>query len=276
MKILFVIDTGVGRMRQESLGIMHISALLKQHGHICEALDLARNKDLVTTAREHAPQLLAFSAITGPHRRLMRASREIKRGCNILSVFGGPHPTYFPQMIEEEGIDIICRGEGEYPMLDLVQALQAGQDFTSTRNLWVKRDGQIYRNPLRPFVQDLDSLPWPDRELLNEFPELHAEDTRHFMGGRGCPYSCTFCFNHIAKTLAEGRYVRRRSVENLIAEIKAVKRQHDMRFITFQDDTFGLSTDWLDEFSAHYRREIGLPFLCHLRADLVPRPAVHT
>jgi radical SAM superfamily enzyme YgiQ (UPF0313 family) len=269
MKVLFVIDTGRPGMVQEPLGMMHISALLKQHGHECEAIDLAVEEDLITTVCEHNPQLLAFSAITGPHRKLVQASQEIKEGPDIWSVFGGPHPTYFPQMIEEDGVDIICRGEGEYPMLELVEALEAGKDFTSIQNLWVKHKGQIYRNPLRPFVQDLDSLPWPDREIFNRFDKLHIDDTRHFMGGRGCPYNCAFCFNHIAKKLAKGRYVRWRSVDDFIEELKTVKEQYNMRFVNFQDDTFVLSIDWLEEFSLRYRQELGIPFLCNVRADLI-------
>jgi uncharacterized radical SAM superfamily protein len=118
-------------------------------------------------------------------------------------------------------------------------------------------------------VQDLDGLPWPDRELFNRFSKLHVEDTRYFMGGRGCPYDCTFCFNHLAKELADGHYVRWRSVENLIGELKAVKERYGMRFVNFQDDTFVLKMDWLEEFCAQYRKEIGLPFLCHVRANLV-------
>lgn len=269
MKVLFLVDTSGVDMDQEPLGMMHISALLKQHGHTCEALDLAGGEDLVTAVRGHDPQLLAFSAVTGPHRRLVHASREIKKKINVLSIFGGPHPSYFPEMLEEDGVDIICRGEGEYPMLELVDAIESGRDFTGIHNLWIKRDGQVNRNPPRPFMHDLDSLPWPDRELFDEFSKLHVEDTRYFMGGRGCPYNCSFCFNHLARKLADGRYVRWRSAENLVGELKAVKERYGMRFVNFQDDTFVLKMDWLEEFCARYREEIGLPFLCHVRADLV-------
>jgi radical SAM superfamily enzyme YgiQ (UPF0313 family) len=267
MKALFIVD--VSSLDQEPLGMMHISALLRQHGHTCEALDLSSERDLTTTVSERAPQLIAFSAVTGPHRKLIRASREIKRGLDVISIFGGPHPTYFPEMIKEEGVDIICQGEGEYPMLELADAIEAGDSFIDIPNLWVKQGDQISRNPPRPFIQDIDTLPWPDRELFNSFSPLHIEDTRYFMGGRGCPYNCTFCFNHLAKKLTEGQYVRWRSPQNLIGELKAVKAQYGMRFVNFQDDTFILDMDWLEEFSARYKHEIDLPFLCHVRANLV-------
>ncbi len=267
MKVLFVIDAD--SLDQEPLGIMHISALLKQHGYVCEALNLADHQDLVEAVCKLEPHLLAFSAATGPHKRLVRASQVIKKEIALPSIFGGPHPSYFPELIEQDGVDIVCRGEGEYPLLELAQAIEAGKDFSNIPNLWVKRDGQIYRNPPRPFIQNLDSLPWPDREITNMFSKLHVEDTRYFMGGRGCPYDCTFCFNHVAKDFAEGHYIRWRTVENLINEIKAVKGRYAMRFASFQDDTFGLKVDWLEEFCMRYRQEIGLPFLCHVRANLV-------
>jgi anaerobic magnesium-protoporphyrin IX monomethyl ester cyclase len=135
MKVLFIIDTS--SLDQEPLGIMHISALLKQHGHTCEALDLSKERDLVGAVRERDPQLLAFSVVTGPHKRLVRASREIKQELDVLSILGGPHASYFPEVIEEDGVDIVCQGEGEYPMVELVEAMEAGRDFTGIRNLWV-------------------------------------------------------------------------------------------------------------------------------------------
>lgn len=267
MKFLFIIDTKT--IDQEPLGIMHIVSMLKRSGHNCEALDLAREgHNLLSAVRHSAPQVIAFSAVTGPHQKLLRVAQEIKYEMNVLSIFGGPHPTFFPEFIENDGVDIICLGEGEDPVLELANALESGGDFTGIQNLWVKQEDKIYRNPTRPFCEDLDSLPWPDREIFNKFPELHIEDTRYFMGGRGCPYNCSFCFNHVAKKVSSGHYVRWRSVENVIAELENVKAKYGMRFVNFQDDTFILKRTWLETFSIRYREQIKLPFLCHVRADL--------
>jgi len=267
MKFLFIIDTKT--IDQEPLGIMHIVSMLKNHGHTCEALDLVREgHNLLPAVRRSAPQVIAFSAVTGPHQKLLRAAQEIKQELKVLSIFGGPHPTFFPDFIENEGVDIICLGEGEFPTLELANALQSGEDFTGIANLWVKQQGKIHRNPTRPFCEDLDNLPWPDREIFNTFPELHIADTRYFMGGRGCPYNCTFCFNHVAKKVSSGHYVRWRSVDDVIAELESVKAKYGMRFVNFQDDTFILKRTWLEEFSDRYREQIKLPFLCHVRADL--------
>jgi anaerobic magnesium-protoporphyrin IX monomethyl ester cyclase len=268
VKVLFIIDTQT--IDQEPLGLMHISAMLKEHGHEVEAVDLKREEsNLLDSVKRIAPQVIAFSAVTGPHKKLLDSARAIKRDLDVITLFGGPHPTFFPEFIEEEGVDVICVGEGEYPTLELITALEKDEDFKDIANLWVKHEGQVYRNPPRPFVEDLDNLPWPDRDIFNAFPELHVADTRYFMGGRGCPYNCTFCFNHIAKQVAEGRYVRWRSEKDLIRELEHVKRNYGMRFANFQDDTFILKRTWVKNFSALYRDRIGVPFLCHVRANLV-------
>jgi radical SAM superfamily enzyme YgiQ (UPF0313 family) len=232
-------------------------------------VNMDNTPNLVEQVRYCSPDLLGFSATTGIHQKYLQASQEIRKALNVLSVFGGPHPSFFPELIEEDGVDVICQGEGEYPLLELVEALENGRDFHNILNLWMKTNGQIYHNPTRPYLQDLDSLPFPDRELMQELPAPMAKGERFFIAGRGCPYNCSFCFNHVASRLSKGKYVRWRSVDNVIQEIKEVKDRYDLRLVNFQDDTFVLRMDWLEEFAGKYKKEIGLPFFCHVRADLV-------
>lgn len=267
MRILFIAESVT--LEQEPLGIMHLSAMLKAHQHECRLISLDQTPGLVRQVKDFGPQLLAFSATTGIHKRYVEASREIKKDWPALAVFGGPHASFFPQLIEEDGVDVICRGEGEYPLLELVEALANGRDFSDVPNLWIKSGGQIRRNATRGFLEDLDSLPFPDRSLVRDFPHLTTSGTRFFMAGRGCPYDCSFCFNHVARDLSNGPYVRWRSVDNLIEEIGTVRRTCDLRLVSFQDDTFILRRDWLREFAEKYKRQVGLPFFCHVRANLV-------
>ena len=113
MKFLFIIDTKT--IDQEPLGIMHIASMLKNSNHKCEAVDLAREgRNLLSTVRRIAPDVIAFSAVTGPHQKLLRAVQEVKSEIEVLSIFGGPHPTFFPEFVESSGVDIVCLGEGEY------------------------------------------------------------------------------------------------------------------------------------------------------------------
>jgi len=252
-------------------GIMALSAFLKEYGYRSEVVpaDPVSVSNRLEREREERV-ILAYSTPTAHAAHFLALNREIKlRHPKILSVFGGPHPTYFPQMIEEEGVDVICVGEGEFALAELATALEKDEDPTSIENLWVKQDGTIHRNPIRSLIQDLDSLPVPDHLLFLRAvrkPPIHAI----VMTGRGCPYSCTYCYNSAYKKLykGKGRVVRRRSVGHVMKELHILKEE-GCRFIRFMDDVFTVSADWVREFCERYRREIGLPFSCLVRANMI-------
>ena len=181
-----------------------------------------------------------------------------------------PSPDILSQTIEEEGIDAICIGEGEYPMLELANAMEEGKDFTRIENLAFKQNGTIIKNSIRPFIDKngLNDLPFPDRELVRGFDSVWRTRTGFVAAGRGCPYDCSYCFNHISRTVQKGRWTRHRSVDNVLAEIRWLKEQFKVVYIAFQDDTFILNRRWLQEFLPRYKDEIGLPFICNVRSDL--------
>jgi radical SAM superfamily enzyme YgiQ (UPF0313 family) len=186
-------------------------------------------------------------------------------------MFGGPHPTFSPELIEEEGIDAICRAEGFEAVANLVNKLERGEDITQTPNWWIKEDGRIYKNPIAHQVKSLDELPFPDRGIFDKYPSYMKNKSFSFMTGFGCPYNCTYCFNHQAhKMLMKGdKIIRRRSVDNVIEEIKEVREKYPLQYVLFRDEIFTLNKNWVKEFSIKYTREIGLPFYCVLRANHV-------
>ncbi len=126
------------------------------------------------------------------------------------------------------------------------------------------------RNPLRPLA-DLDSLPFPDRSLYYGSWFFRSDPSKTFMAGRGCPFNCTFCYNRTIKDLYRGKgaFVRLRSAENLIEEIKSVRKEWGLKTVFFFDDTFGVDKQWTLHFLSIYRREINLPFICRVRANSV-------
>jgi anaerobic magnesium-protoporphyrin IX monomethyl ester cyclase len=89
------------------------------------------------------------------------------------------------------------------------------------------------------------------------------------VSGRGCPYRCSYCFNHSMHKLTNGKYVRRRSVDNLVEEVVEVKEKYRIRMVDFLDDVFIMNERWLEEFAEKFPRQVGLPFGCNVRADLV-------
>jgi len=160
----------------------------------------------------------------------------------------------------------------------LAAALEAGRAPVGIHNLWWKRpDGSIERGELRPLM-DLDTLPFPDREVY-DYPNLHHERRGEatMMVSRGCPYACTYCCNEALRMVYRGlgKPVRFRSVPLVIAELRQVLEHYPFvqRFV-FDDDILPLRRDWFREFAAAYRREIGRPFACNLRPNLADEEIV--
>lgn len=255
------------------MGVLYLAAVLRRAGHEV-ALALAGRKDFWTRARDFSPDVLAYSVTTGHHKFYLDLNRRLKAALagRPLAVFGGPHATFFPEIIEEEGVDAVCRGEGEEAFAEFVTALGRGEDYARVANFWVKRDGEVFKNDLRPLVEDLDTLPFPARDLLYDYDRYMREvPLKHFFPLRGCPYLCTYCFNHKFNTLyrGKGEIIRKRSPENVIAEIKEVRARYPLKFVRFLSDNFTIDREWLRAFADLYSREVALPFNCHVRANLI-------
>lgn len=273
MHITFIFDDII--LSHQPLGASYISAVLKEAGHTVSAINIDDSPDYVDRVKRLNSDILAYSVATSQAPRYFQVNQEIKRHHNCLSLFGGPHPTFFPQMIDEEGVDAICTGEGEYPTLEYVTALEEGRDFTSIPSMSFKVGGKKYNNANRPFIDkhNLNELPFPDREIIRDFA-VWKQRTGYIMAGRGCPYDCTFCFNHASRDSQEGRWTRQRSVDNVLAELHWLKETYKVVYVAFQDDTFILNRRWLREFLPRYGKEIGLPFICNVRCDLTDEEEV--
>lgn len=267
MKILFLYQYEY----LEPIGIMSLSAFLKRNSHKCYFMDLAFEKNYLKEILKINPGVIAYSITTGKHIFYQHLNMELKKNLSFFAIFGGPHTTFFPEFIEEKGVDAICRGEGEYPLLELVQALGSGKEYVNIQNLWVKHNGKIYRNEVRPLVEDLDSLPFVDRVLVNKYKHYRKLHRRLVVTGRGCPYKCSYCFNHSYNNLykGKGRIIRRRTVEHVIRELEMVYEKYAPKRFHFTDDTFILDEQWCLNFSKRYKQEIAIPFIAYTRVNLV-------
>jgi anaerobic magnesium-protoporphyrin IX monomethyl ester cyclase len=260
----------------EPLGIMYVASVLKTHGHDVKLFATSRKKWL-SQLRDYQPKVVAYSVISGSHNEYLRINNLIKNNLNAFSVFGGPHTTFFPETINHENVDAICIGEGEQAMLDLVTGLESGSDISKIENLWVKDNGFVHRNPVRALNENLDKLPFPDRELIYGLDRyLRENKVKRFISNRGCPFNCTYCFNRAYKEIYKGnKIIRWRSVENLIDEIDEVKRKYPLGLVRFIDDIFILPpVGWLEDFRDLYRRKIRLPFVCNLQVKTVTEEKV--
>lgn len=271
-RVLFVEN----QIDYEPQGIMSLSACLKEAGHEV-ALAIADQEDPVQIAHEFQPDILAYSVMTGSHTYYVDLNHQLRASLGdrrVFSVFGGPHPTFFPEFIEEPGVDGICVGEGEGAMVDLANSVaDSGRIRPDIANWWFKLDGEIVRNPVRPLIHDLDSLPMPDRALIyDKHAPTRLSPIKHFIASRGCPYACTYCFNHayyqIYKREKRGQ---QRSVDHVIQEVKMIRARWPLQHVVFLDDLFIIYDDWLEEFAEKWPREVGLPFFCNVRANLIVR-----
>jgi radical SAM superfamily enzyme YgiQ (UPF0313 family) len=257
-----------------------MSAVLKINGHQTSLLHVTKDfskKKLISDVQRVKPDIIAFSSTTNQLPYVEVYVSWIKENFNLPIVCGGVHATLSPdEVFLFKGIDVACVGEGEYPLLEMVNALEDGNETRRIMNLWVKENGVVTRNPLRPLISNLDELPFPDREIFQYEGMLkRREGEASFLAGRGCPYSCTYCCNHAIRKTYEGKghYVRVRSVSNVLEEIKHTIDIYgnSVKKVNFDDDTFTLFHKWVKEFCQAYKKVFDYPFSCNVRADTVNR-----
>ncbi len=249
---------------------MYISSYLKARGHQTDFFDIGLEDGVEEYVLKTRPDVVGYSLMTGMHAEMLRLNSALKKTSSFFSVFGGPHPTYFPECVETEGADAVCRGEAEEAMAELCDKLEAGEDVTQTRNFWIKKDGRIHRNDVRPLNEDLDSLPFPDRALLSRYPQYSKLAAMRLLTARGCPFNCSYCYN---KALGEiyrgkGKKLRRRSVVNVMEEVRLILSRGGVRIIHISDDTFVIDAEWLREFTGMYE-QVAVPVTCYARAEFL-------
>lgn len=254
----------------EFLGPMYLSATLKAAGHSVDLYIGHSVEDFLPKLREHKPDLLAFSVMTGMHQWVLKISAQLKRELDCPIILGGPHATFFPSVLCQPQIDFICRGEGEAALVELANALEYGHNTSKILNIWSKdAEGRCIENDLRPLIQDLDSLPPPDRNIYDKYKLLCNDPVLMLISSRGCPYRCTFCFNHKMAELYRGKgpYVRQRTPDSFLQEIDNLRRTRSIKRFYFSDDTFALNKKWLKSFLPMYGKEINIPFQCLVRIN---------
>ena len=203
----------------------------------------------------------------------------IRANSSAKIIWGGTHPTIDPEACITEA-DIICSGEGEGAITDLAERMRDGKGFNDIENLWVREGSNITKNPTRPLVEDLDSLPFPsygndsfffiNNDNLDKIDRAIEDPLLWIQGSRGCPYVCTYCINSYTRPLFKdnGKWSRMRSVGNIIEEIKEqLKIVEDSNLpkdwkqkVLFVDEVFGKSVDWMREFEKTYPKEVGMPY----------------
>lgn len=246
-------------------GVMSLSACLPD-GYEREVFIGDLEKDVVSEVVRFRPEVLAIPVMSLEYRWMMKKVSRIKKELpRLIVVAGYVHATSCPEMIEEENIDAVCIGEGEYSFPRFLSGLGEKGEMEVVDGFWIKKDGKIIKSRNPSLVPDLDKLPDEDRGIYyKKYADLGNEQLKHFMASRGCHFDCSFCCHWVYRSLYRGRgkYVRRKSPEKVIREIQGVKNSYGFSSICFLDDVFVMEVEWLKEFSRLYRENIAVPYFC--------------
>jgi radical SAM superfamily enzyme YgiQ (UPF0313 family) len=215
------------------IGVAIIATILNKHGFkvkaYCEdliAIDYNEIKDA---------DLVGISSITSTSTRSYKIINEIKKiNPDVPIVMGGPHPTFMPEEVMENGSDFAVRGEGENTIIELVRAIEGKGALEDIKGLSFKKDGKFIHNEDRELIENLDDMPFPDWSLIENHKEINYIPIQT---SRGCPFNCKFC--SVIKVF--GRKYRFRSVDSIIQEIKYLLKTFEgtkAKRIFFYDDNF--------------------------------------
>jgi anaerobic magnesium-protoporphyrin IX monomethyl ester cyclase len=192
-------------------------------------------------------------------------------------VWGGADVFFNPNDALEHA-DVICMGDGEEAMVEIVDALTGGKSLENIKGIWFRSgNGSIAKTEPRPRIQDLDSIPIPlwdlsDTYYVSENRIWHQEyhpfgimqpEVRFLVTARGCPFRCTYCCNNsTGRQVHYGDRIFRRSVDNVIEEGRRIQEQvKSVHHLYIMDEIFNVGGEWLNEFSERWPKEVGLPFI---------------
>ncbi len=279
MKVFLVYPTINWPQSGYNYGLGYIGSVLKKKGHIINYFMINNSSDiqaLYERIKSKEPDIIGFYVTTYQFNYLKEIITTIKKISKSFVLCGGPYPTLKPECIYEiPDLDAIVRGEGEYPMLDLAEAFEHKTDHLLIKNFWFKTKDGVIKNELRPLINDLDELPFPDRSSLDYQQEIDRHGgINRFIFSRGCIFECTYCSNKAYTDLYKQTYYRTLSPEKAIEEIELDARKYKFKEIIFDDDTINLNEKWFYEFFTLYKKRFKYPFICNMRPDIVNPDAI--
>lgn len=279
MKITFV---AIG---WENLAVSLLSAIAKKEGHETNLAFSAGlfndrynlsipplaslfddTKDVLAAVDTQKPDVLAFSCLTANYQWMLSIAEKVKKNHpNIKTIFGGIHPSAIGKTIfQYPQVDYVCIGEGDFAFPAILRHIKNPDDQIQLPNtLYRNSKDELIESHEIGFTQNLDDLPIFDKTIWEEHVDLSK--IYFTLATRGCPYSCSFCFNSFYSKLhgdSKKNYIRQRSPQHMMKELIWAKNRYNLKIIEFEDDVFTLNKTWLKEFLHEYKKEIHLPFQC--------------
>lgn len=261
----------------EPLAIEYIGATAKSEGFEVKIIQQQHRLDqeVFQEIIDFSPQLIAFSVMTYNYPASLSLSKKIKQhDPKILTIFGGYHPSFCPNIVKEEAIDFVIIGEGEETIRELLKVLNEKRaDFTKIRGL-AFYDGKLQINGSRERIKDLDSLPNPIRDInilkeckisgLNYPPLSKQRCVAQILYSRGCPHNCTFC----CSPFLYGNKVYFRSPKKVVDEMCEIKEKYGTNYFYFADLSFNLNKKKVIELCNEIKnRNLNTNWFCMCRVD---------
>lgn len=262
---------------QTPLGLAYLAAYLRSNGLGVGILDMAALKTgsdgVLGHIQKVKPLSVGISGMTHQIVEGLKIARSIKKNFpEIKTIFGGVHTTLMPkEVLSNSFVDFVVVGEGEITTLELLNEIKGHHRFEKVKGIGYKKMGKIHFTKPRPFIENLDELSSPARDLLpmkkyREF--IFGKRAMLIAVGRGCPFNCSFC----CSPKLWGRRFRTRSPKNIVAEIKELKKKYGTRYFIFEDDTLTVSKDFVYNLcEAFISEKLNIRWKCLSRVNLVDK-----
>jgi radical SAM superfamily enzyme YgiQ (UPF0313 family) len=258
------------------LGLAYIASMLRVNDHTVQVVDAPALKydysGIIKEIKKFSPEIVGLSAMTPTIQSAVKTAKMVKSiVADIPIIMGGVHPSIMPDetLKNTKEIDILVRGEGEKTAEELINIIESGGNIYNVSGISFRDNNRVVHNQNRPLIKNLDSIPFPARDLLpmGKYKQHIGNPTSFatIITSRGCPFNCIYCTKAIF-----GRIYRFRSAENVLREIEEIIHKYKVKEIDFYDDSFTVNKKRVTELcDAIIKCGIDVQWKCEARVDLV-------
>jgi len=277
MKVVLINPPGKTSFITPPLGLMYIVSSLKRAGKEPVILDFMLDnfsEDFLFEKIKDA-KYIGISAVTPLISSALSLAELIKKKFpEKIIILGGPHASLLPKETLEAGkdVDYIIKGEGEERIVSLIDYLEGKKNQEELDGIVFRKGEEIIDLSLIKTIENLDNLPFPDRELIpfekySQNLDSQRKPACTMITSRGCPFSCIYCSKPIF-----GKRLRQRSPENIIEEIEYLKEKYKVKEIIFYDDSFTINKEQTIKLcQLIIDKKIDISFKCETRVNLVDK-----